>query len=234
MNIKDVDRPIAISGTEPITLEWAKHHLRFRSSAEDDVLTTYISAARGYFEEQTGRSCIDAEWEYALDVPPAGSVIELPRPPLSSVVSIVYDDGDGVEQTFDAASYIVHPSIGSPHSGSPSDPVALDAYCGCGWIELASGASWPSTSGRARSFRIRRICGYGATADAMPPMIQATIGMLVQFFHSRELGDLPPVVQSLIDGFKWTAIQTQPPVDRLPVTSTQPITADWWATTINR
>lgn len=232
MNIKDVDRPIAISGAEPITLDWVKHHLRFLSSAEDDVLTTYISAARGYFEEQTGRSCIDAEWEYALDGTPAGTVIETPRPPLSSVVSIVYDDVDGVEQTFDAANYIVHASIASPHSGSPSDPVAVNAYCGCGRIELAAGASWPSTNGLARSLRIRRICGYGATADAMPPMIQATLGMLVQFFHARASGDLPPVVQSLIDGFKWTAIQTQPPVDYIPVTPA--MVQSWFGISINR
>jgi len=234
MNITDVDRPIAISGTEPITLDWAKHHLRFLSSAEDDVLTTYISAARGYFEEQTGRSCIDAEWEYALDAVPAGAVIELPRPPLSSIVSIVYDDADGVEQTMDASSYVVHPSIAAPHAGSPSDPVALNAYCGCGRVELASGASWPSTSGLARSLRIRRICGYGATADAMPPLIQATIGMLVQFFHGRGAGDLPPVVQSLIDGFKWTAIQVRPPVDVIPVVPSSTTSQSWWSTSINR
>jgi hypothetical protein len=220
MIIPAVDRPIAytMSSTspaervEPITLDWLQLHLKFPSTNEDTILASYIAAARAHFEEQTGRQCVDAEWEYALDcAPDQQRSIELPRPPLASVVEVTYDDADGVATTFDAANYTVHPSFVSPDAGSPSDPITIDPYCPCGRIELVSGAAWPTTSGGARSLRIRRVCGYGATAEAMPALIAATLGLLVQHFRNRDLAALPIGPDSLIRAFKWTALQTQRP-----------------------
>lgn len=213
MLIAAVDRPIAFtmeSGSpsqrvEPITLAWIKKHLRFPFTREDLVLSTYVPAARTYFEEQTGRECVDATYEYALDGVPVAGVIELPRPPLVRVTAITYDDGNGIAQTMDPTSYRVISS--AVLEGSPATGV-FDPYCPCGRVELVSGSSWPSTNGGGGSLRIRRVCGYGATADAMPPLIQATIGMLTQYFFERGSEKLPVGVETLISGFKWSAIRT--------------------------
>jgi len=210
------DRPISytMNGAspaerlEPITLDWAKLHLRFPSTAEDTLLATYLAAARMHFEEQTRRQCLDAIWEYALDGVPDQTVIELPRPPLASVVSVTYDDAAGVAQTFDAANYVVLPSFVVPEDDS--DP-AIDPYCPCGRIALVSGASWPTTSGLRRSLRIRRVCGYGTSAAAMPPLLVTTLGLLAQHMHNRVSDRLPIGAEVWINAFKWTALPVLPP-----------------------
>jgi len=234
IQIPAVDRPIqfSMSGSspseriEPITLDWLKLHQRFPSANEDTMLTAFIGAARAYFEEHTGRQLIDAEWEYALDVPPdCQTFFELPRPPLSRVTAILYEDSDGVAQTWDASNYVVHPSYAPANEGSPDDPIVFDPYCPCGRLALASGGSWPSTSGRPGSFKIRRVCGYGPADTDMPPLIQGTIALLVQHFRDRDKGELPAGPDALIKGFKWSAIQNCPPVRTWPWTV--PSTCGW-------
>lgn len=225
MIIHTDDRPIGFTmetgsptqRLEPITLALAKLQARFPSAAEDLLLPIYLVAARTYFEEQSGRQCVDATWEYGLDGVPDERVIQLPRPPLASVVEVTYDDAAGAAQIFDAANYTVHESFDVP-PGSPAQDPVIDPYCPCGRIELVAGASWPVTSGLARSLRIRRVCGYGATAEVMPLMIQAALLLLFTHFHRnrQEVVDvaqyqLPLGAQALISAFKWTALPTIPP-----------------------
>lgn len=221
--IPSVDRLVSITTSdgspstrvEPITLDEAKLHLRVTSSSEDAIIRSWIAAARAWFEEQTGRQIINAVWEYALDQPPNWPVIELPRPPLVSVDSVVYDDGDGNEVTMSASDYIVHKSgifDGSPESG------VLDDYAGCGSIELASGTTWPTTSALSRSFRVRRICGYGATAEEVPGAIKAALYFLVgHFYRNRSevtveaVKAIPLAADALIRNFKYRALPTLAP-----------------------
>lgn len=221
--IRVVDRPVSftlggspIARVEPITLTEVKAHLKLGSStSEDSLLELWIQAARVYFEETTGRQIINATWEYALDAVPAWSVIELPRPPLFAVESVLYDDGDGTEQTLSSGSYTVNKS--GIFDGSPSSGV-LDPYCGCGSIELVSGTTWPTTSGLSRSLRIRRTCGYGETADEVPGLIKAALLFLVAHFWrnrhevtEKSLQSVPLGADILMRGFKYTALQTLAP-----------------------
>lgn len=199
---------------EPVTLDMVKKHLRFGSTSEDLLIDTYISAARTYFEEQTGRQCVDAVYEWGADRPPVSRILQLPRPPLAGDVSITYDDANGDAQTFDPAKYTVLPSF-------LGDGSAVDPYCPPGRIELVAGAVWPATNGAQRSFRIRRTCGYGATSDAMPPLVQAMLYLLIAHFHrnraevsggERWLVVLPMGVDVLIKAFKYSAILTREPL----------------------
>lgn len=221
------DRPVSFTfeasspaqRVEPVTLEFTKAHLRFPSSAEDLLIAGAISAARAYFEEQTGRQTIDAVYEYALDATPASRVLELPRPPLADVVGVYYDDSTGTEQTLDPTMYRVLPSFLPPLVASPADDneVAIDPYCACGRLELVSGASWPTTCGE-RCLRVRRTCGYGDRVELMPPLIQSTLLLLIAHFHTNRLEvgaeqkyQLPLGATTLLQGFKWTALPTRPP-----------------------
>lgn len=219
MLIRTTDRPVsflyeASSPTqriEPVSLDFAKAKLRFPSSAEDPVIQSAISSGRTFFEEQTGRAAIDAIWEYALDETPGTRFLELPRPPLANVVAIVYDDANGDEQTMDPSSYRVRPSFLTPEIASPADEViAIDPHCPCGGVELVAGAAWPTVC-REGGLRIQRTCGYGATPEAMPPLIQETILLLVRYFHDRQDDTLPVGSLALINGFKYTALPTRPP-----------------------
>lgn len=208
MKLTTTDRPVAFTDTdteplvrvEPITLTWLKEFLRFPTSAEDLMLTTALAMARTHFEEQTGRQCIDAVWEYTLEGVPAGPVVQLPRPPLHRVVAVTYDDADGVAQTVDPATYVVEPSF----LPSEEAPALIDPYCAPGTLTIVSGASWPTTT----RLRIQRVCGYGATPEAMPPSVQMVLGMLGLYYHQRQTGKLGEGTQALINQFKWTALPT--------------------------
>lgn len=215
------DRPVSFTveggsptqRVEPITLAQAKAHLRLTgTTSQDALIEAWVAAARSHFEEQSGRASVNGVWEYGLDGTPLQRAIELPRPPMWNDVTVTYDDAAGAEQTFDAASYRVLPSF-VVSAGSPSDTPVIDAYCPCGRIELVSGATWPTTSGLARSLRIRRTCGYGETADAMPKLLQAVLFLLVGHFYAHReevteaaLHQLPLGVEALLRTFKWSAL----------------------------
>lgn len=213
--IATVDRPYAFAAAEPIVLGELKKHLRFGSTTEDVLLETWIAAARILFEGETGRQVVTATYEYALDQFPIGRVIELPRPPLQAVISVKYDDADGHEQTLDPAVYRVLPSLvleGSPAAG------VIDPYCPCGRLELVPGATWPTTACQAEAVRIRRTCGYGATAAEIPELIKGALYFLIGHFHRNRsevtapgLVKIPLGASMLIDGFKYTALPTCPP-----------------------
>lgn len=220
--IGSVDRPVSftmVEGSpasgrvEPITLAGTRAALKIpgSSTAEDELIAIWIGSAREFFERITGRQIINATWEYALDDVPAWPRIELPRPPLFNVESVIYDDGDGNEVTLDASTYTVLKSgifDGSPLSG------ALDPHCGCGAIELTDGSSWPTTSGLGRSFRVRRTCGYGETPDEVPMSIRGHLYKLVDHYYrnrsvvtERGLSDVPGAESALLE-FKYSALQT--------------------------
>jgi uncharacterized phiE125 gp8 family phage protein len=202
------DRPVTIGGEEPVSLEAAKQSLRFVSTEEDDLIEGLIATARAYFEEQTGRQLINGTWEYARDTVPTERTLELPRPPLYGSVEILYDDVDGVEQTFDEDKYTVTRSFVS--SG------AIDPYCAPGRIALVDGESWPVISGALDSFRVRRTCGYGSDPDQIPQIIKTSLCLLIGHFHRNrsEVQDasrsggfdrLPLGADELIKVFKYTA-----------------------------
>lgn len=221
--IQVVDRPVSFTFSntspdervEPITLATTKKHLRFLTTAEDDLITGDIGAARAYFEEQTGRQAITSTRQYALDRPPFQRYLELPCPPLVSIAQVLYDDVNGDEQTWDPSNYRALPSFVVPGSGDPAIDPAIDPYCSPGRIELVKGAVWPATNGDTQSLRIQYVCGYGATAALVPPMIQSLLYLLVGHLHrnraevtggERWLVKLPMGVAEMILAFKYTAL----------------------------
>jgi uncharacterized phiE125 gp8 family phage protein len=225
MIITATDRPVSFTRLdsspaerlEPIDVTWGKQQLRVTATSEDNLVADAIAAARSYFEEQTGRQCLDAEWEYALDGVPDQDTIELPRAPLARVVAVTYDDGDGVPQVFDAANYRVVSSALTDTAASPSDPLIFDDHCAPGRLELVAGASWPSTSGRAASLRIRRVCGYGPTIADIPASIRQILALLLDFYYSRGLNrDSLLAANNLLLSFKWRGLSLRPPTTWTP------------------
>lgn len=193
---------------EPLDLEEVKKILRYSATREDTALDGWMAAARTYFEEETGRDTSNRTREYWLDEFPGQRQIEIPRPPLQSVLSIKYDDADGVEQTFDAANYRVI----NPH----------DAYCVPGRIALVYGASWPATICQAKAVRIQFISGYGNARGDVPELAKAAMLYLVGHFHKfraetqentpgTSLVQVPIGFASIVRAFKYTARPTLPP-----------------------
>lgn len=175
--------------TEPLSLADAKLHLRVVSDDDDDLITALIQGAREYVETFLRRQLVTATWAMTLDeFPDSDGDITLPLPPLASVTSIAYVDGDGDDQTLDSANYTVHTN------------------CEPGKITLAYGESWPSTRDQPDAVTVTFVAGYGAAA-AVPAGIVAAIKLVLgDLYENREaavLGTIRsdnPTVKNLL----WT------------------------------
>ena len=193
-----------------LTLAYAKLHIRSLGTSDDALVTTYIDAAASYFENQTGRQLLTATREVWLDAFPAlgasgmDTRIELPHPPLQSVVSVTYLDGTGVLQTYG----------GSPTTINVRAP--RGDYARRGWVEPAFGSVWPIAQAATGAIRIRYLCGYGDTPDTIPPLARGVLCYLVGHFdtyrsavHPGPAVELPFGMQQILSGFRYSALPSQ-------------------------
>lgn len=199
VRIETDDTLIEGPSVEPIDLDETKKACRISATDEDTLMDTWIPSARLLFEKQTGMQLMDATWELGLAAAPCQSVIELPHPPLLDVVSVTYDDDDGVEQTFDADSYqVVVPAAGSAR----------------GYIALVSDASWPTIPAKRNALRIRYRAGFGSAPGAVPELIKGALYALVERFSERELTvdqASDSILAMIVREFKYTALPKYPP-----------------------
>lgn len=161
-----IDTPPAV---EPVTLAETKLHLRVDDAREDELINSYIRAARISAEHYTNRAFLIQTWSLYLDRFPPNRVIELPKPPLESINSIKYYDSQGDEQTFSDDDYYV-------------DEKPL-----LGRIVLKSDKSWPVVeTGRPSAVRVQYIAGFG-NSDQVDDTIKTAIKQLVShWFDNRE------------------------------------------------
>lgn len=153
---------------EPVTLDEAKLHLRVDGADEHTLITDLIMGARQLAERETKRAFITQTWEMFLDYAPPE--IEIPKPPLQSVVEITVFDEDGGEALVDNTTYIVDPSQNSR-----------------GRVKVKSGLGWPSHREFA-SFRIEFKAGYGDAATDVPQALkQKLLQMIAYLYDNRGL-----------------------------------------------
>jgi uncharacterized phiE125 gp8 family phage protein len=214
-----LDSLIVPPAMPPVTVDFAKQHIRALGSADDLLVEGWIWAAAGYLEEQTGRqfagTCTREAWLDAfpsvVGAPPRYGRIELPRPPLQAVVSVTYIAGDGTETVFEDTS--TSPATQAYHVTAPAGD-----YARPGTIEPASGYSWPQARCESGAVRIRYTCGYGPTADDTPPLVRNMICSLVAYFdqfrvavHEARRGqvlELPYGIAYMMQGFKYASMAT--------------------------
>lgn len=163
MSLKLITAP----AVEPVTLAEAKTHLRVDGTDDDALITALITAARQDCEHRLGRALIDQIWEKVLDAFP--EAIELPRPPVSSIVSVTYYDTAGALQTLDAADY----SLDGENDFGPA------------WLTPVYDTDWPDTYAIPNAVRVRCTCGYGASGSAVPEAIKAWIKLRVGALYAQ-------------------------------------------------
>jgi uncharacterized phiE125 gp8 family phage protein len=185
MSLKLVTQP----ASEPISTIEAKTQLRIDHNDEDTFIDGLVTAARQYLEEVIGRSFLTQTWRLSLDDWPEDDTIELPRPPLQEVTSVVYLDEAGDDVTLPEATYIVD---------TDSEP---------GRIVLAANQVWPAVElYPANPIRITYVAGYGDEAGELPQWIKQAIYLLLgHWYENREdtitgtiIKDIPLGVESLI------------------------------------
>lgn len=195
---------------EPVTLAEAKSHCRVDIADDDALITSLITVARQQVEQETGLSLITQTWELTLDAFPDRQVaaeswryrdgtfpesfIDLPRPPLASVVSVKYIDETGVEQTMSASNYKV---ITDRHPGR---------------VALAYDKSWPTARSEPNAVTIRYTAGYGASGSSVPQSIRQWILLQIEHWYRNRgsAGDKPmtplPFVSGLLDPHRVYAL----------------------------
>lgn len=163
-----IPTPQLVSGpaAEPLTLAEGKLWLKQDVSEDDALIAANLKAAREWFETACDRAFVEATWRLYLPYFPA--VIELPYPPLVSVVSVTYLDQDEVLQTLSQDVYDV------VTSRTP------------GLLQLASGQAWPIVAYRPEAVCVTFQSGRDAQ---VPEMVKAGIKMLAAFWYENR-GDL--------------------------------------------
>lgn len=193
---------------EPIDLEEVKKQRRFSSTSIDTLFDMWISASRQDFETLTGLNLLTSVREQAMDCFPYCNEIELVKTPVQSIVSVTYDDGSGVAQTFDAANYYLTPAV------AQKEPYPSRAR-----LSLINGVSWPTTVAQPKAVRIRYTCGFGDAPGDVPELITYALYLFVGHAHrfSEEvqqgptLQRLPIGAQQIIRQAQMNALSTLGP-----------------------
>lgn len=216
--LKVITLPLA----EPITLSDARLHLRLDDDGDsppahpdDPLIVLLITAAREWCENYAGRSLAPQTLElggtvFALPLWQAccvrfsvngvvqiyGAYVELPRGPVSAVLSVRYIDDQGVEQTIATTDYI------------------LDDYVQPPRLYAAQGVTWPTPQAVPNAAKIRYIAGYDLPGDSpnpnpLPASILAAMKLVLgHLYENREqttdlkLEQLPLGAQSLLDRYR--------------------------------
>lgn len=160
----------------PVTLEEIKDHCNATEFTDDDAkLERYLAEETANLDGWWGhlnKALKPQTWQLSLDEFPAGP-IQLPLGPTIEVLSVVYDDEDGNEQTVPPGDYVV------------------DLVTDNGWIAPVADTDWPATIERVNAVRVLYIAGYpdvednssgapsGATISSVPDYIKAAIKLRV-------------------------------------------------------
>lgn len=145
-------------------------------TAEDDLLTAIIQAAREHIEDITRRQLLTATWDYFLDEFPSDKdFIKIPFGNLQDVSAtqyIKYTDSDGTVTTLVEGTDYIWETNGE----------------GIGRVVLPYGVSWPSfTAYTSNPIVIRFVCGYGDESTDVPSKIRTALKMIASdLYENRE------------------------------------------------
>lgn len=165
--------------TEPVTLTEAKLHLKVDTTADDNLITDLIVAAREAAEQECGRAFLEQTWRKTLDEFP--DAIELENPPILSVTSVKYIDEDGVQQTLGTASYQVD---------TENEP---------GRIVPAYGYDWPDIRDQPNAVEVIYKAGFTAVPKAIKQWILIRIGTDYANRQSVAFGNVAAVESKFAD-----------------------------------
>lgn len=178
----------------PVSLNEVKARLGLPDSdeSEDANIVGQIRAATQGIERYLRRTLVDTVWTMFLDRFPGKELpwwdgvremadtqltdliepIELPLPPIDSVVHVKAHFNDGTSTTVDAATYFVD-SVREP-----------------GRIVLLSGQSWPSGLMRpANAVEVQYVAGYGPVGSDVPEPIRDAIMIYVTDMRANKTGE---------------------------------------------
>jgi uncharacterized phiE125 gp8 family phage protein len=175
--------PVVVTpaASDPVSLAELKLAAHITHSSEDDFLTDTIAAATERYQFDTRRQLMRAEFDWFIPCFSSrnnlrGAIVlqersfEIPLPPLISVVSVLYFDTAGIQQTVSASEYGVKTS---------SEP---------GRIYNLPNEEWPDLEDdRIEDAVVIRYLAGDLTASAVPQIDRKAILLLAQHWvENRE------------------------------------------------
>lgn len=145
-------------------------HLRSENPEEEDRLAALARQATALAENYCRRRFVAQTWRLRVDAFPEDGRFVLPGPPLVSVASVKYLDGDGDEQTVSSSDYVV------------------DADETPGVVRPAYGLSWPTARSEPNAVRVQYVCGYGDPDDVPDGIKQAVLAAVRDLYDNPEVG----------------------------------------------
>jgi len=160
---------ITDAAIEPVTPADLRSFGRISSEVVDADLIPLIVTARQLAENYQNRAYVTQTRELVFDAFP-DCPIQIPLPPLISLVSVVVTDINGTVTTMTLTDFVV------------------DTSGACGQISLKYNKSWPSVIPERAGVVIRFTAGYGAVAELVPGKIKTalTVGALWLYDHPGE------------------------------------------------
>lgn len=152
--------------TSLITPSGAKAHLRIDHAEDDALLTEMLAASTDYIERQTNTALGAADYLMTLDGWPASGSFRVPRPPLLSIDSITYRDGDGQAVPLPSGSFAVD------ETERPARVVLI--------------GNLPATPVAPGAVRVSFRAGYETPEDAPAALLHAVKMVLGHFYENRE------------------------------------------------
>lgn len=151
---------------EPVTPADVKRHTYIDGSADDEKLAEFISTARQYLEDLTGRAFVRQTWVYARDHWPCGNEMRLPKGKLLRLVGLTYLD--------DAGNLVNATDSVLPDTNSPEGRIVAKN----GWP--------PSTAYPLNPIQVEYECGYGEPTDVPDTIKQAIYLLVAHYYENRE------------------------------------------------
>jgi len=187
---------------EPVTLQEVKEYLRLEDSVDERNLRPIVEAARRYAEEYLSRSLMsqtlilnldtysdkdDPLWEGIKTGPYMNfhkDYIVLPKPPVTSVTSLItYDDAD-TGTTFASSKYYVDTS---------REPAR---------IVLRTGETFPTALRVANSIVVTYVAGHSSPYSIPEPIRLGILQHIAYLYEHRgdmysPINSMPPMLQTL-------------------------------------
>lgn len=169
----------------PVSLDDAKDYCDYEGNDRDQQFTAWIKAATEKVEHDTERALCTQTCKLYLPYFP--DEIPIPKPPVASLTSIAYVDGNGDTQTLSASVY--------QSNLKRTPPRIREAY----------NQTWPTTrDDTENAITVTFVAGYGEPA-AVPFQAKEAIKCIVKRWYDGCEGDAmeSPVYAGLISGLRW-------------------------------
>lgn len=156
-------------GSEPISLDLAKSHLRVDHNDDDEVIYILIQTAREMVEQRIQRSLITQTRTLKLNYFPRCIDLILPYGPISTDaddIELTYIDENEDEQTLAQSDYWIDSTSKIP--------------------KLTVKNSWPSTFDMPNAVTVVYVAGYGTASDVPKPIRSAMLLIIGHLYENKE------------------------------------------------